>query len=65
MNLPKPKFEEFGDGIKVTIYRGVYGTTYGINDYYDKKDGDNSVEFGDSSVNGSVILLLAKHKARL
>ena len=22
MGLPEPKFEEFGDGIKVTIYRG-------------------------------------------
>ncbi len=23
MGLPKPKFEEFGDGIKVTIYRAI------------------------------------------
>ena len=37
MNLPEPKFEEFGDGIKVTVYRanGTNGTevgTHGTND---------------------------------
>ena len=32
MNLPEPKFEEFGDGIKVTVYRanGTNGTEVGI-----------------------------------
>ena len=29
MNLPEPKFEEFGDGIKVTVYRAK-GTEVGI-----------------------------------
>ncbi len=38
MNLPEPKFEEFGDGIKVTVYRangtevGTNGIKVGIND---------------------------------
>ena len=30
MNLPEPKFEEFGDGIKVTVYR-ANGTKVGTN----------------------------------
>ena len=32
MNLPEPKFEEFGDGIKVIVYRanGTNGTEVGI-----------------------------------
>lgn len=32
MGLPEPKFEEFGDGIKVTVYRSIGGTRIGIND---------------------------------
>ena len=32
MGLPEPKFEEFGDGIKATIYRAIGDRSLGLND---------------------------------
>ena len=39
MGLPAPKFEEFGDGIKVTIYRAIGDTKSGTDDTNNIKAG--------------------------
>ena len=39
MGLPAPRFEEFGDGIKVTIYRAIGDTQSGTNDTNNIKAG--------------------------
>ena len=59
MGLPEPKFEEFGDGIKVTIYRAIGDTRSGI-DYtggaskdvsVGNNDGDNGKTVGNDGEN--------------
>ena len=53
MGLPEPKFEEFGDGIKVTIYRAIGDTRSGI-DYTGGASKDVSVGNNDGD-NGKTV----------
>lgn len=50
MGLPEPKFEEFGDGVKVTVYRNGGGAGNGGNDTEtwenDTKTGENDTKTG-------------------
>lgn len=39
MGLPDPKFEEFGDGIKVTVYRAIGDTKTGTDGINNDKSG--------------------------
>ena len=55
MNLPEPKFEEFGDGIKVTVYR-ANGTEVGTNG---TKVGTNGTKVGTiEDVENTIIELI-------
>ena len=51
MGLPEPKFEEFGDGIKVTIYRGnraeLKDSETNMDSYVGESVGDVAESVGD------------------
>ena len=59
MGLPEPKFEEFGDGVKVTVYRDGGGTGTGGNDTEtggnDTRTGGNDTKTGtnDTKIGGN------------
>lgn len=51
MGLPEPKFEEFGDGIKVTVYRAIGDTQIGTDDTNDtKKDSNDTLSETDRRI---------------
>ena len=53
MGLPEPKFEEFGDGIKVTIYRAIGDRPFGI-DEANKANTDTGI-IGKTISNGGEV----------